>query len=234
MRDVELERVDRDAVPYDLPGLPTFYLTSRTERIERDGLSVGVLHFSNWFRGISAAIDVALADLRDCDGIVIDLRGNSGGDAMMAGEVAGHFFDEPGVLGTQRMRASDFEYRYRPRRRIAGREVDIFDGPLVIVTDETTGSCSELFSGGMQALGRAVVIGEVTAGAALPATLTELPNRDFLLHAVGDFLTAEGKSLERHGVRPDVRAPLDRAALLEGRDATMDAAVNWIDRELAG
>ena len=101
-------------------------------------------------------------------------------------------------------------------------------GPLVILTDETTGSASEVFTGGMQALGRARVIGEASTGAALPSMLTRLPSGDFLLHAIGNFLTADGESMEGDGVQPDQVVPLRRADLLAGTDAPLEAALDWI------
>jgi carboxyl-terminal processing protease len=231
---LELTRVERDAVPFDLRGLPRFYLEVRSAVVEHDGLRIGMVFFSNWFDGIKQELDRLLVDLRDCDGILIDLRGNSGGDARMAQAVAGHFFDETALLGVQRTRRGDVDLVARPRTRFGGRRVEPFAGPLAILTDETTGSCSEVFTGGMQALGRAHVVGERTVGAALPATLTRLPNGDFLLHAISDFRTSLGDSLEGDGVRPDVPVALDRAALLAGRDPVLESAATWIAGEVRG
>jgi C-terminal processing protease CtpA/Prc len=60
-----------------------------------------------------------------------------------------------------------------------------------------------------------------------------LPNGDVLIHAYGDFLTADGTRLEGRGVVPDESLPLQRADLLAGRDRTLDAALAWIDRSNA-
>jgi len=218
---VELNRVERDAVPIDMPGLPRFYLTLRSERRERGSRTIGVVHFSNWFSGIEKELHEALDAMADCHGVVLDLRGNTGGDGLMACRVAGHFFEQRTSLGTQVSRRGNFDYTVRPRGTA-------LLGPLVILTDETTGSASEVFTGGMQALGRAMVIGEVSTGAALPSTLTRVPNGDYLLHAIGDFLTADGESMEGDGVQPDQVVPLRRADLLAGTDAPLDAALDWI------
>jgi carboxyl-terminal processing protease len=88
-------------------------------------------------------------------------------------------------------------------------------------------STTEIFAGGMQALGRARVFGVQTAGQALPSVPERLPNGDILYHAIADFLNPFGKTLEGAGVTPDTRVPLTRAALLKGRDAAMDAAIQW-------
>lgn len=225
---VELERIERDAIPFDMPGLPTFFLELSRRVVRQDELRVGVIGFSNWFTPLVRDMDRYLVDLRDCDGIVIDLRGNTGGDASVARSLASHFFTEPTSLGTQKMRNGNTEYSVRPRSRYASIDVGPFEGPLAILTDETSGSCSEVFTGGMQALGRARVFGSRTAGAALPATMTELPNGDYLLHAIGDFLTVNGNSMEGDGVEPDEAVTLTRDDVTAGKDRTLEAAVNWI------
>ncbi len=67
-------------------------------------------------------------------------------------------------------------------------------------------------------------------GQALPAAFTRLPNGDTLLHAVADFVTADGTRLEGRGVVPDEAVRVDAAALAGGRDPVLAAALAWIDR----
>jgi carboxyl-terminal processing protease len=114
-----------------------------------------------------------------------------------------------------------------------GRKVAPFAGPVAILVDELTGSASETFAGALQSLGRARVFGRATMGQALPAVTKQLSNGDVLMHAVGDFVTSTGKSLEGPGVIPDVEVPLSRKALAAGRDSALEAALRWID-ESAG
>ena len=228
IRAVRLERSDRGAKLFNLPGLPTFYLTMRRQVLELDGVRLGVVHFSNWFRPLQGQLDQALVELRDCDGIVIDLRGNTGNDGSMATSLAGHFFDEPSSLGVMTMRDRDRESTIRPRKQFGDRRVPMYAGPLAILVDETSGSCSEVFTGGMQANGRARVFGTRTAGAALPATMSRLPNGDSLLHAIANFLTVRGESLEGSGVRPDEAVSVDRQELLSDQDAVLLAAGRWV------
>ena len=102
----------------------------------------------------------------------------------------------------------------------------LFSAPLI---DGLTGSASECFAGGMQSIGRARVFGQTSMGQALPALFDRLPNGDVLIHAYGDFVTADGTRLEGRGVIPDQLVPLTRADLLSGRDRTMDAALAWMD-----
>ena len=70
------------------------------------------------------------------------------------------------------------------------------------------------------------MFGRQTMGEALPALTTQLPNGDVLIHAIGDFVTATGQSLEGGGVLPDEPIALTPAALTEGRDPDVAAALS--------
>jgi len=228
--ELALARRARDVTAHEVgPTLPTFYLAFHSDVIARGGKKIGFLSFSNWFLPVMKPLDAAVERLRACDGMVIDLRGNTGGAAAMTMGIAGHFFGESKKLGVMLMRDSTFNILAIPRRvNAAGELVEPFAGPLAILVDETTGSASEVFAGGMQALGRARTFGETTAGAVLPAMTTRLPNGDTLLHALGDFETSTGVRLEGRGVIPDQSVPLARTDLLAGRDAKLEAALEWI------
>jgi C-terminal processing protease CtpA/Prc len=80
----------------------------------------------------------------------------------------------------------------------------------------------------MQHIGRAKVFGHRTAGAALPAMMTPLPNGDVFLHAFADYRLPDGTALEATGVRPDNAQPYDRAAYAREGDPALAEAVRWI------
>lgn len=194
------------------------------------GAAAGVIGFNVWMAAADAPFAEAVDRFRSARGIVIDLRGNPGGLAGMIMGISGHFFAERTALGTMKLRASELTFFANPRAsRPDGSVVAPFAGPVAILVDGLTGSASECFAGGMQAVGRARVFGETTMGQALPASFTRLPNGDTLLHAIADFVTADGTRLEGRGVVPDEVVPLDAAALAQGRDPVLGAALAWID-----
>jgi carboxyl-terminal processing protease len=128
-----------------------------------------------------------------------------------------------------RSRGTELHFVANPRRvNLRAEPVDPFAGPVAILIDLLSVSTSEIFAGGMQALDRARVFGENSAGQALPATLLRLPNGDVLMHVVADFTMPGGIRIEGRGIRPDDEELLRRSDLLAGADAPLEAALRWI------
>ncbi len=230
-RTVEISLRPDPSQPVKLGNLPTFFarFASRRERSSDARVDVGVIWFNFWMVPLMPRIDAAVDEFRELDGMVIDLRGNGGGVALMLSGVAGHFLNERVSLGTMRTRDSELRVVANPRRVAPdGRRVQPFAGPVAVLIDEGTGSASEMFAGGMQSIGRARIFGLTSAGAVLPASLDRLPNGDVLYHAFADFSTTAGVQLEGRGVIPDEQVSLTRAGLLAGRDAQLEAALRWI------
>jgi carboxyl-terminal processing protease len=227
--EVTLTRVAPSAESVQFGNLPPLPVEVEHEHLARDGVEAGLIRFNIWLVPASAPFDEAVDAERDADGIILDLRGNPGGLGAMAMGLAGHFLDEKVSLGTMSTRGTELNFTVNPRRvSPGGARVEPFAGPLAILVDGFSASTSEIFAGGLQAHGRARIFGEPSAGAALPSRLTELPNRDILQHAFADFVDPQGRRLEGRGVIPDTVTPLRREDLLAGRDAALEAALDWI------
>ena len=142
----------------------------------------------------------------------------------MAPGIAGVLGKEETSLGTMTMRSGTNRFFVNP-------QPNPYLGPVVIVTDGGSASTSEIFAGGLQELGRAVVVGEKTAGAALPSFFQKLPTGALFQYAIADFKTPKGALIEGRGVAPDIEVKLTRSSLLEGRDAQLEAAIEHINKQ---
>ena len=187
-------------------------------------LRIMYLRFSVFFPDIMSDLREALRETSDCDGVVFDVRDNPGGLGMMASGIGGMLTEERFSLGTMKMRAGEMPFNAFPQQ-------DAFLGPVAILVDEQSASTSEIFAAGLQEHGRARVFGRQTPGLALPSFIVNLPNGDRLQHAVADFVTPGGTSVEGSGVTPDVVVRLNRWKLLNGRDVVLERAVGWIRRK---
>jgi carboxyl-terminal processing protease len=228
---VSVERRAETGHPATVGNLPTMFV--RVEEEERKtprGATVGVIRFNVWMPAVDGLFAKAIDRFRERDGIVIDLRGNPGGLAAMIMGISGHFLEERKPLGIMKTRENELKFASNPRFvNPAGQRVRPFAGPVAILIDGMTGSASECFAGGLQSLGRARVFGQTSMGQALPAFFDKLPNGDVLIHATGDFVTADGTRLEGRGVIPDEPVAVSRADLLAGKDPTLAAALAWVD-----
>jgi carboxyl-terminal processing protease len=232
---VAYRRDERPQVKFGtLPAMPTELTWRHLDETERErwgagNHEIGLIGFNIWLIPVARPFDLAMDTLRTADGIVIDLRGNPGGIGAMAMGIAGHFTDAPEDLGEMRTRDTAMRFATNPRRTTAdGKPTAPYAGPLAILVDEGTASTSEIFAGGLQHLGRAKVFGARTAGAALPAIMTPLPNGDVFLHAIADYRLPDGTALEATGVKPDNARPYDRADYAREGDPALAEAVRWI------
>ena len=101
--------------------------------------------------GAVARFDVALAGLRDCRGLIIDVRGNGGGDTAVARPIMGRFITRPALYALMRRRQG--RGLGAPwRETVEPRGPFTYGGPVVVLTDHWSASMAEGFPMGMRGL----------------------------------------------------------------------------------
>lgn len=218
---LDLEFVTRDERKASFGHLPPMPLRLETRRLEGN---VGYILLTLWMDPgrVLPEVRKAIDSFADTRGIIIDLRGNPGGLGAMAMGVGNYFITgSQHKLGTMIQRDTRLNFVLNP-------QPTAYAGPLVVLVDERSMSTSEIFAGGMKDIGRARIIGAATPGAALPSVIVRLPNGDALQYAFANYVSTGGEVLEGKGVTPHEAVALDRAGLLAGRDAVIEAALAWI------
>lgn len=236
--DQEVEvRVRREPMPgqfVKFGNLPPMSTNLDWERVTHtndrgEETEIGIIRFNIWMILIAPKFERAMYELRDTDGIIIDLRGNPGGVGALSSSLSRFIMDKKASLGTITMRGAEMQFNIEPVIVTTwGDELAPYTGPIAILQDSGSASTSEVFAGGLQSLGRVEVFGTRSAGMALPANMDKLPSGDVLLHAIADFVTSTGARMEHGGVIPDVEVELTRSDLLKGIDSPEQAAKNWI------
>ena len=164
-------------------------------------------------------------------GLILDLRGNTGGDFHAVLNAADYFFAEKVSFGKVIARSGK-----KPSLilRMLGVPADLnvgdagenaFTGPLVILVNEGSASGAELFAAGMQENGRAAIVGRQTCGCLLASVHHKVKGGGEVDISEFNVLTAKGRRLEGVGVLPDVTVPLTLDDLRERHDATLRQAV---------
>jgi C-terminal processing protease CtpA/Prc len=129
-------------------------------------------------------------------GIVLDLRGNRGGLVSEALLAAGVFIGPRPVFSYETAAGGSGE------RLGIGEPVG--DLPLVICTDDRTGSAAELLAGAVQDAGRGLVVGGRTAGKGTVQRIVTLSDGSAIKFTAAVFRTPAGRTVDGTGIRPDV------------------------------
>lgn len=198
--------------------LPPFYVDFGARRIDED---IGYVSFSAFIPPVDERFTDFIDTMIDMRGLIIDIRGNPGGMHVVGEAIVAKLLQKETLF-------SVFKYRDRTEEVMVQPSGKTFDGPVAVMIDVMNGSASERFSGCIQSIGRAVVIGERSPGSVGPSDVKELPNGASFMYLTSQSLTPDGTVLEGHGVIPDIVVSLDRQALLEGRDTQLERAVEYI------
>ena len=210
----------------NLPGLAFSYRTEVRGNAEN---CVGIMAFTSWVPELMDRFLESRAELFACQSLIIDLRGNLGGVLTTMMPLTSHLVSEVTLLGQLKREDGRIDFRAFPRTVADdGSRIQPFNGSVAILIDSMSASTSEMFTAGMQALGRARVFGTQSPGMALPAQMLPLANGDRLMYAFADYIDGEGRRIEGVGVTPDETIEPSRAALLAGLDPALEAALSWL------
>jgi len=150
-------------------------------------------------RQLKAALDELRAGLGgEIRGLVLDLRNNPGGLLDQAVRVADRFLLSGVIVSTEGRgrRAPEVE---------TAREKDTEPPyPVAVVVNRGSASASEIVAGALQDHGRAVVVGTRTFGKGSVQTVMELEDGSALKLTVARYYTPKHRSIQDHGIDPDV------------------------------
>ncbi|MBZ2407969.1 PDZ domain-containing protein [Streptomyces sp. L06] len=207
---VRLLRGGADAVPGSQVTLATersgrarVHTLSRA-RLHTESVTVGRLphgavriKVTAFTKGSGDEVRSALAAAPGRAGLVLDLRGNSGGLVTEAVTTASTLLDG-GLVATYDVRGEPRSLHARPGGD-TGR-------PVVVLVDGATMSAAELLAGALQDRGRAVVVGSRTYGKGSVQMPTRLPGGSVAELTVGHYRTPSGRGLDGRGLTPDLEA----------------------------
>jgi len=171
------------------------------------------------------------AALEDVEAIVLDLRGNGGGDAEAMADVASLFLDDGINLGRFADRSgAAFELQTYSKRLWRVPQLSQIQLPLVVLTSENTSSAAEIMVAVLQAKHRAHVIGTETCGCVLAIRNRHaLPDGGLLDVSEFDYRTGDGVRLQGLGVTPDQLTPFTRTDIYSRCDPALEAAKAFLN-----
>ncbi|MFJ9346970.1 S41 family peptidase [Streptomyces sp. NPDC101237] len=156
---------------------------------------ITVIKVSAFTRGSGELVRDAVRRASADAGIVLDLRGNSGGLVSEAVTAASAFLDG-GLVATY-----DVDGVQRALHADPGGDTA---RPLVALVDGGTMSAAEMLTGALQDRGRAVVLGSRTFGKGSVQMPTRLPDGSVAELTVGHYRTPSGHTVDGRGITPDL------------------------------
>lgn len=205
---------------------------------------------------VAQALDKAFEHVRDCDRLIVDLRGNTGGGIgglrLMSYLTPGR--KEVGYSLTRSRKEKGYDKAKLPRfGRIPSRKPTLlwlalrygfidksilvvtegfgsqrFHGRVVILVNEHTSSAGEMVAAFAEENGLATIVGAKTPGRLLSGRTFRVGSGYILGLPVAAYLTWQGKMVEGTGIKPSVSADLGPDELIAGHDSQMERAVETV------
>jgi carboxyl-terminal processing protease len=201
-------------------------------------------------------IDRAVADLRDCNRLIVDLRGNTGG-GIGGLRLMSYLTPDKRPVGyslTKKRAAKGYrredltQFGRIPSRKIAllglilryglidksivvvteGLGAQPFHRHVVILVNQHSASASEMLAGFAQENHLATIVGTKTPGRLLSGGAFKVGHGFVLGLPTAGYFTWQGTPLEGKGVEPEHQVELSYEALKEGRDTQMDKAIEVV------
>jgi carboxyl-terminal processing protease len=181
------------------------------------------------------AFDCALEAVRGSEVLIIDVRGNGGGDDRLAGACARRLVSSATEFPGYQMRVVTFgKAWFTPlmRRNVVPRGLWQYRGPVVLLIDEFVFSSAEHFVAGLHDSGRAVTVGANTAGSSGNPVQRQAGGFRYQISRWREYRTT-GELIEGGGIPADVVVMPTVEGVRAQRDEVLERAIE-VARDLVG
>lgn len=168
----------------------------------------------------------ALENTDSTKGLIIDIRGNTGGLLPNAVFVTNLFIPKGKIVSI--VGRNNYHYDIMAQ----DNNVNI-EKPVIILVDGASASASEIFSGAMKDYHRAKLLGTKTYGKGMVQKIISMPNETGINLTIAKYLTPKGKDINKQGINPDVNLPLKREDIIERKDTQLETAKNMMEQMIS-
>ncbi len=155
---------------------------------------VGYIKLNSFTRTASSDVKLAFNGLKSegMESLILDLRGNGGGLLVEAVRIVNMFVPANQVVVTTQGRIAEENKVYKTTEQPVDLTI-----PIVVLVDEGSASASEIVSGSLQDLDRAVVIGQRTFGKGLVQRTYDLDYGAKIKLTIAKYYTPSGRCVQR-------------------------------------
>lgn len=197
------------------------------EMLENNIAYINLYQFSiNAGEEFQAALEELLA--QNPDGIILDLRDDTGGYLDAAFEVTSFFIEDGPIMIEEWGDGTEHTYN-------ASGNVLAPDLPLVVLVNGGSASASEITAGAIQDRGRGTLVGSTTYGKGSVQNWIELEGDNGAIRVtVARWLTPNGKQIHGVGLTPDVEVEYTQEDFDAGMDPQLDKAIQLLMESING
>lgn len=165
--------------------------------------NIGYMYISIFGMNTDDEFDKALNELKEkgMEKLIIDLRDNSGGYLSTVTNMISKFVDKNTVI-----------YQIKDKNKITKYTAlnnETLNYKTVILVNENSASASEIMTSALQEQYGATIVGTKTYGKGTVQQTKDLSNGTLIKYTIEEWLTSNGKSIEKEGVTPDVEIELN-------------------------
>ena len=166
-----------------------------------------------------------IAHLRLCNGMILDIRGNSGGELTNAEKLSQRFTNEKVLVGyTSYKTGKGHDDFSEPRAEYIEPSKEIrWQKPVVLLVNRSCYSAANTFVRNMKEMPLVTVMGDQTGGGSGMPFTSELPIGWSVRFSASPSFDARMQQIE-FGIKPDVYVSLNESLAAEGKDSMIEAA----------
>jgi carboxyl-terminal processing protease len=169
-------------------------------RVLDGGKRVGYVQIYQVSRETAQEFRARVEELGPLDGLVMDVRENTGGSMVAAAQLVDEFLDSQMIVRTVTRDGLPTD----GRSRLAADSNVLFHMPLVILVDGQTASAAEIISGALQPLGNVTLVGQKTFGKGLVQQVMPMPDENLLKLTVAEYLLSDDRAINEKGIMPGI------------------------------
>lgn len=155
--------------------------------------NIGYINFTGFTENCAELFKNAFQALKKqgATSLIVDLRDNPGGILSEVVKMTNFFVEKKSMIVYTKGKMKQWDETYKATREPIDRNI-----PIVVLVNEYSASAAEIFSGALQDLDRAVIVGSRTYGKGLVQTTRELPYGGNLKVTISKYYIPSGRCIQ--------------------------------------